>query len=215
MTQGSGSASFNFGGGTLGATAPWSSAMSLNLTGSGGNATIDTTGGNISLAGNLTGSGTLNKVGPGMLSLSGTSSVLGGSSVNGGTLQIPSGSLTAATEYVGTNGNGTVTQTGGTNTITNALYLGLNPGSIGTYNLSGGLLVVTSILVGLGLGLVEYHRRDPDRRGRRRSQRAHRLDFIGQRGTFNTAISSLTVAGQISGSGGMTKTGPHAGALKH
>ena len=101
MIVGSGTASFNFGGGTLGATAPWSSSMNLNLTGSGGNATVDTTGGNISLTGNLTGAGTLNKVGPGILLLSGTNSVLGSLTVNGGVLQIPGGSLTAATEYVG------------------------------------------------------------------------------------------------------------------
>ena len=45
----SGSASFNFGGGTLGAVTSWSTAINMALTGSGGTATIDTTGGNITL----------------------------------------------------------------------------------------------------------------------------------------------------------------------
>ena len=78
----------------------------MNLTGSGGIATIDTTGGNISLAGNLMGSGTLDKVGPGTLLLSGTNSNFGSLNVNGGVLKIRSGSLTAVTEYVGSSGTG-------------------------------------------------------------------------------------------------------------
>ena len=49
--------SFNWGGGTLGATAPWSSSVYMSLTGS--NAAVDTTGGNISLSGVLNGSGGL------------------------------------------------------------------------------------------------------------------------------------------------------------
>ena len=67
LTQGAGSAAFNFGGGTLAANAPWSSSLGMNLTGNGGNATVDTTGGSIGLAGNLTGFGGLSKVGPGTL----------------------------------------------------------------------------------------------------------------------------------------------------
>ena len=167
--------------------------MSLNLTGSGGNATIDTTGGNISLAGNLTGSGTLNKIGPGRLSLSGTSSVLGVLNVDGGIVQILSGSLTVATEYVGYSGTGTLTQTGGTNTITNTLYLGYNPGSIGTYNLFDGLLVVSSIVQGSGSGTLNM------------------TDGTLSGGTASLSISlpnsTLILAGPISGSGGLTKTG--------
>ena len=50
---------------------------------------------------------------------------LGMLNVDGGIVQILSGSLTVATEYVGYSGTGTFTQTGGTNTITSALYLGI------------------------------------------------------------------------------------------
>ena len=86
IAQGSGSAAFNFGGGTLGANAPWSSSIYMTLTGSGGNATIDTTGGNIGLSGVLNGGGGLIKVGTGTLTLSGTNSYGGGTFVNAGTL---------------------------------------------------------------------------------------------------------------------------------
>ena len=53
ISAGSGNAAFNFGGGTLGTLGPWTSAMNINLSGSGGAATIDTTGGNVALSGNL------------------------------------------------------------------------------------------------------------------------------------------------------------------
>ncbi len=49
-----------------------------------------------------------------------------------------SGSLSVSgTEYLGYNGSGTFTQTGGTHTVGSTLFLGYNPGSSGSYNLSG------------------------------------------------------------------------------
>jgi MYXO-CTERM domain-containing protein len=86
LAQGSGSATFNFGGGTLGALAPWSSFVNMNLTGIGGNGVVDTTGGSISLSGNLTGSGGLTKIGAGTLILSAGNSYWGGTTVDAGTL---------------------------------------------------------------------------------------------------------------------------------
>ena len=47
----SGSNALDIGGGTLAAGAGWLSSIPLTLTGSGGNATVDTTGGSISLCG--------------------------------------------------------------------------------------------------------------------------------------------------------------------
>ena len=58
----------------------------MNLTGIGGNGTIDTTGGNIGLSGNLSGSGGLTKVGPGTLTLGGPNTYSGPTTVNGGVL---------------------------------------------------------------------------------------------------------------------------------
>ena len=47
-------------------------------------------------------------------------------------------SASAATEYIGNSGSGAFTQTGGTNIVGGGIiYLGSNPGSSGTYSLSG------------------------------------------------------------------------------
>jgi len=46
-------------------------------------------------------------------------------------------SLSATNEHIGTSGIGTFTQSGGTNTITDSLNVGLDAGSTGTYNLGG------------------------------------------------------------------------------
>jgi hypothetical protein len=47
------------------------------------------------------------------------------------------GNLSAMYEYIGKYGNGTFTQTGGMNTVTETLFLGYYSGSSGTYELSG------------------------------------------------------------------------------
>ena len=52
-----------------------------------------------------------------------------------------SGVLSAYTEYVGYLGTGTFNQSGGSNTVTSALSLG----TAGTYNLTGGALIVPGI----------------------------------------------------------------------
>jgi hypothetical protein len=57
--------------------------------------------------------------------------------------------LTTTNQYVGKYGTGTLTQTGGTNTVTN-LTLGSQSGSSGTYNLQGGLLKADTINFGSG-----------------------------------------------------------------
>ncbi len=67
------------------------------------------------------------------------------------------GALSADRLFVGFDSNsGTFNQTGGTNSIANALYIGTNPGSAGAYTISGGTLSVTnSIYVGLsGVGTL-------------------------------------------------------------
>jgi hypothetical protein len=86
ISRGAGSAAFSVGGGTLGASAPWSTTLDITLTGSGGNATVDTTGGSIQLGGHLTGPGGLIKFGTGALVLSGTGNYLGGTMVAQGML---------------------------------------------------------------------------------------------------------------------------------
>jgi fibronectin-binding autotransporter adhesin len=191
LTQGAGSASFNFGGGTLGATIPWTSSMILNLTGSGGASTVDTTGGNIGLSGNLIGSGTLNKAGPGVLSLGGTNSAVSALIVSQGTLQFVSGSLTANSEYAGYSGLGVIRQTGGTNSVSNAVYLGPN----GTYDLSGGLLLAPSIQGPTGTLSVS---------GGTLTVQSVAVSTAVRR---HLTIEASTISGAITGTGSVTSSG--------
>ena len=130
-----GSAAFNFGGGTLGASATWSSSAAMTLTGSPGNATVDTTGGNIALSGALSGSGGLDKVGPNTLTLSGPNTFTGNLTVDGGTLAMPGGTLTPGEEYVGYSNTAGFAQSGGANLVANNVVLGYNSGSSGSYSL--------------------------------------------------------------------------------
>ena len=86
--MGSGSAKFDFGGGTIETSAAWSSSLDISLTGLDGLATVDTTGANIGLSGILSGTGGLEKVGAGLLILSGSNSYDGGTIVEAGTLDV-------------------------------------------------------------------------------------------------------------------------------
>jgi autotransporter-associated beta strand protein len=83
-----GAYTFNFGGGTIASTAPWSSSLNMNMSGIGGPGIVDTTGGNITLSGNLSGSGGLLKAGIGSLLLSGVNSYTGMTTVKNGILEI-------------------------------------------------------------------------------------------------------------------------------
>ena len=91
LGMGSGTATFNFGGGTLQASGSFNTALRMTLTGSGGNANVDTTGGAVTFAGQLSGPGGLNKLGAGQLTLAGSNTYRGGTTVSGGTLQIGNG----------------------------------------------------------------------------------------------------------------------------
>ena len=59
-------------------------------------------------------------------------------------------SLSAANQYVGLDGSGTFTQTGGSNTVSACLTLGLYSGSRGTYNLQGGSLQAANVNIKSG-----------------------------------------------------------------
>jgi hypothetical protein len=63
------------------------------------------------------------------------------------TLSQDGNALWAVNEYVGFNGTGNFTQSGGTNTVTGSLSLGIG-GTNGTYNLTGGTLDVKGSVTG-------------------------------------------------------------------
>ena len=75
----------------------------MTLTAAVGDATIDTTGGDIGLAGALSGGGGLAKAGSGTLTLSASNTYYGNTTVNAGTLAIGGtlACLAAAVSYYG------------------------------------------------------------------------------------------------------------------
>jgi fibronectin-binding autotransporter adhesin len=91
----------NLGGGRLSAFAAWSSVVPMNLSGSNGNVTVDTTGANITLGSVLSGTGGLNKAGSGTLLLTASNTYSGSTTVSNGTLLV-NGSLATLDTYVAT-----------------------------------------------------------------------------------------------------------------
>ena len=78
----------NLGGGTMASLVAWSSSLNAVMTGSSGRTTFNTTGGDIALSGILSGAGGLIKAGTGTLTLSGSNSFSGVTTINSGTLKL-------------------------------------------------------------------------------------------------------------------------------
>jgi autotransporter-associated beta strand protein len=194
LTVGNGNASSNFSG-TIQNTA---GQLSLNKTGSG---TFGLSG-NVTLAGTATVSGgALNQSGGNLQAI--TLVVDGGTDNLGGT-----GQVLATNEYVGYAGSGTFNQTGGTNVITNGLYLGTNPGSNGTYNLLGGLLAVSSILQGSGSSSLNISGGSLTSPGGDPALVMPIVLTSSGGGTFDISSSTMTLEGPVSGAGSLIKNGP-------
>jgi fibronectin-binding autotransporter adhesin len=89
LTRGSGTATFNFGGGTLRASGMiWSVGVPMNLTGTGGNANVDTNGYVVNLKSALSGIGGLTKSGAGTLTLAGDNDYSGPTTVTAGVVEL-------------------------------------------------------------------------------------------------------------------------------
>jgi fibronectin-binding autotransporter adhesin len=88
ISKGEGTATFNFGGGTLQANATFSTTLDMTLTGIGGDAKIDTASYDVTLGGQLSGAGGLNKLGAGKLYLTGYNSYTGSKTISAGTLVV-------------------------------------------------------------------------------------------------------------------------------
>jgi uncharacterized protein with beta-barrel porin domain len=90
---GDASGALSFGGGTLQFLAAFTTNRAVTLNAGGG--TFDTDGNNDTLAGSITGSGGLTKIGAGILTLAGASSYTGATNVNAGALQAAGANLLA------------------------------------------------------------------------------------------------------------------------
>jgi len=133
-----------FGGSILRITNGFTSSRSVTLNAGGG--TFDTNGNDLTLSGNMTGSGALTKAGTGTLTLSGFNTYLGGTVINAGTLQVGSdGNLGDAA--------GALTFSGGilkiTNGFTSSRSVTLNAGG-GTFDTNGNDLTLSGIIDGAG-----------------------------------------------------------------
>lgn len=136
----------NLGATTVGATAAWSSSVDLTLTDSTTGTTFNTTGGNISLSGALSGAGSkLVKSGTGSLTLSGTSTYTGTTTVSAGTMLV-NGTLGDTAVSVS---NGATL--GGTGIITGSVAFSGNS-TLNIVDVNDGLDIAGSVTFGSGFG---------------------------------------------------------------
>jgi autotransporter-associated beta strand protein len=160
ISKGAGTAFFNFGGGTLKAGTTFTTSLPMSLSNTAGNANVDTTNGDITLSGTLSGIGGLNKLGANILTLGAASTYTGPTTIKAGILALSStGSLNSssinvsagATYNVSAISNGyhlKNSQTlGGTGTVTGNVTVdaggqiapGNIPGSLGTLTFNDNL----------------------------------------------------------------------------
>jgi autotransporter-associated beta strand protein len=128
-----------------------------------------------------------------------------------GTYLLRNGTLGAGLEIVGVTNQGTFTQSGGTNTISNALRLGDQTGGNGTYNLNGGTLILAAINVGAGTATFNFGGGTLQANASFSTTLPMTLTGIGGNANIDTAGNAVALSGQLSGVGGLNKLG--AGTL--
>ncbi len=127
---GTGTRTVLLGSGTVGATAPWSSTLAMTLTSTTTGTTFDTTGGNISLSGALSGDGAkLVKSGTGTLILTGANTYTGDTVVSAGTLAINGVSIANSGKLVISGGKVDVSGT----EVVDTLFFGTSQQAAGTW----------------------------------------------------------------------------------
>jgi T5SS/PEP-CTERM-associated repeat protein/autotransporter-associated beta strand protein len=129
LVKNSGTATFNFGGGTLQASGTMNCSLPMTLTGTGGNANVDANGYAVALSGVLSGVGGLTTSGAGTLTLA-------AANIYGGVTTVNAGALAYGVDNAIRTGD--VTVNGGT------LSLGAYSDSVGAVALAGGAIVGTT-----------------------------------------------------------------------
>jgi autotransporter-associated beta strand protein len=146
LSSGSGTAVFNFGGGTLQASGPLSTTMPMTLTGSGGNASVDTAGYTVTFAGSLSGPGGLTMTNSGMLILTASNTYTGDTTINGGVLAINGVTCSSGNVFVNFSGALAGGGTAGNVTVNAGATISPGPNGGGTLTLASLALDNDSIL---------------------------------------------------------------------
>ena len=141
IANGSGTGAFNFGGGTLQASGSFSTGLPMTLTGTSGNANVNTNGYTVTLSGVLFGTGGLNKTGAGTLMLTAAETYSGDTTVNGGTLAITGGIGDGGTTLIDVQSGAAILST----TNINKSDLDIVTASGATFDVAGGTHVVGDI----------------------------------------------------------------------
>ena len=131
---------------TLGGLAGANVLTLSDATGAAVTLSVGGNGASTTYSGAIGGNGSLSKAGSGAIAMTGANSYSGATTVDGGTLQVPGGSLSSPNQYVGFSGTGSLSQSGGSNALPyyGGLYLGYNSGAGGSYILSGSGLLSAS-----------------------------------------------------------------------
>jgi autotransporter-associated beta strand protein/T5SS/PEP-CTERM-associated repeat protein len=140
IIQGSGTAIFNFGGGTMQATNTFTTSVPITLTGAGGDATIDTQNYDVTISSPVSGDGGLNKLGAGTLILSANATYLGDTTIEDGLLQL-NGANSVLHEITGVGNLGV--GDGATPSILTANYI-----QVGTLTVAAGSEIIIAPLPG-------------------------------------------------------------------
>jgi fibronectin-binding autotransporter adhesin len=133
----SGASAFNVGNGTLRALHAFATSLPMTLTGDSGNATVDTADYALTLSGQLSGLGGLNKLGTGTLTLSGNNAYRGSTTVSTGTLNVA-------------NVTGSGTGTGAVSVESGAMLMGSG-------NIAGPLAIAGTLSPGNSAGVLSVN----------------------------------------------------------
>jgi len=139
LSQGPGTAAFNFSGGTLQANNSFSTNVPMTLGNSGGGATFDSAGYVVTLSGPLSGAGGLTKMDSGTLTLATPNTYSGNTLLSGGTLALAS-SLALQNSTLDTSGSGALSF----GLLTSVTLGGLTgPGTLGLSNTASGAVALS------------------------------------------------------------------------